>query len=200
MQLPLKDSHFHPLKNEHCYWFGLLLLIRIILLVIHSATYVYPQPNLKVLMITSTFLLCYMGCMNVYKKQSLWILHGISLSNLILLTGALLSFNEENQKTIIVCISLSIYFVQFVAVVFYHIVKCCYKFRNHHEILNHSQVSAVAVFSDGHNSGRVDSEVFEQSVDCYGFRESLLSVNKEGQPLLAQARKKHLFQHLNCCK
>ena len=202
MPLPLRDSHFVPLKNEHRYWFGLLLLIRIILLVIHSAMYLYPQPNLQILMITSTILLCYMGWMNVYTNRSLWILHGISLTNLIFLSGALLSFTEVNKKQIIVCISLSITFVQFVAVVFYHFVKCCYKFRSHQDTSYHSQTSAVAEVSNGHtrSSAHIDSEVIEQSVDSCGFRESVLSMNDDSEPLLAQARKKHLLQYLNCCK
>ena len=201
MPLPLRDSHFLPLKSGHRYWFGLLLLVRIILLVIHSLTYLYPQPNLLILMITSTVILCYMGWKNVYKNDSVWILHGVSLSNLIFLSGA--SFTDI-QRPIIVCISVSITLVQFVAVVTYHSIQCCFKNKNDHKSSNESYLqSSYSVPSDD-DSRRINSRESEDRLETRGFRESLLSLTDESEPLIgkrSQTKTRNIFHCLpGCCR
>jgi predicted outer membrane repeat protein len=201
MPLPLRDSHFLPLRNEHRYWFGLLLLVRIILLVIFSATYLYPQPNLLVLMITATVLICYMGWKRIYNKESVWLLQGLSLSNLIFLSGALLSC-KIHWKPIIVCISIFIALIQFLVIVLHRFIQCCFKKdgRRIRQPIASQAVSTTEPLSSN-DTGHVNSSR-EELLDRSGFRESLL-LESESEPLishLSTSSKKNLFRCFGCCK
>ena len=198
MPLPLRDSHFLPLKNEHRYWFGLLLLVRIILLVIFSATYLYSQPNLLILMITATVLICYMGWKKIYNKESVWLLQGLSLSNLIFLSGALLSC--KIQKPIIVCISISIALIQFLLIVLHRFMQCCFK-KDGGTVRQPiaSQVSTTEPSNVNDDTGHVNSSREEQ-LDHSGFRESLL-MESESEPLISHPSSKiNLFRCFDCHK
>ena len=199
MPLPLRDSHFLPLKNEHRYWFGLLLLVRIVLLVIFSATYLYPQPNLLILMITATVLICYMGWKRIYNKESVWLLQGLSISNLIFLSGALLSCKIE--KPIIVCVSISIALIQYLIIVLHRFIQCCFKKDDKIRRPIASQVVSTTEPPSNVNddTGHVNSSR-EELLDRSGFRESLL-LESESEPLISHpSSKKNLFQCFGCCK
>ena len=49
---PFYDACFAPLKDKHHYWFGVLLLVRGVLLLIYSLTFtIYPNINLLILLV-----------------------------------------------------------------------------------------------------------------------------------------------------
>ena len=208
MPLPLRDSHFLPLKNEHRYWFGVQLLTRVFLLVIFSVTYLYPQPNLLILMTTATVLLFYMGWKKVYNKESVWTLEGISLSNLIFLSGGLLS-SKETQNLIVVFVSLSVAFVQFAAIIVYHIVLCCCSRKASERddtTYNRTDEQSAQSLATGPLSTNEDVQqsssariMFPEQAEDKGFRDSILLLVDESEPLI-QAGRASRWKYFDCCR
>jgi hypothetical protein len=120
MPKPLYDAHFASFKKNHKYWLGLLLFVRAFLLLIFSSTLgISPVVNLPILILTITVLLLWMGWKEIYEKKSVWILQGLSLSNLIAISGGILYAELANKallKSILVCISVGIAFLQFAGI------------------------------------------------------------------------------------
>ena len=81
---PVYDAYFFPLKDKHQYWFGVLLLIRGILLIILTITSITnPELNILILLVTMTALVVYMSVKHVYKQAKVRALESIALMNLI---------------------------------------------------------------------------------------------------------------------
>ena len=141
MPLPLNfyDAHFVSFKENHRYWLGLLLFVRAFLLVIFSSTLgISPVINLPILILVTTLLLFWMGWKKIYKKKSVWVLQGLSLSNLIVLSGGVLYAelaNKEILKSIFICVSIGIALLQFAVILGQNIVQyfrlMCRKCTNH---------------------------------------------------------------------
>ena len=127
MPLPLYDAHFASFKKNHKYWLGLLLFVRAILLLIFSSTLgISPVVNLPILILIITLLLFWMGWKDIYKKKSVWALQGLSLSNLIAISGGVLFAelsDKEMLKSILVCVSVGIAFLQFAGIAVHSIVQ-----------------------------------------------------------------------------
>ena len=194
MPLPLRDSHFLPLRNEHRYWFGLLLLVRISLLVTYSVTFMsHPRPNLLILMITATLLLLYMGWKNVYNKKSVWILQGLSISNLILLSGGILYV----RKSVIVCISIGIAFVQFLGIISHRFIQVC-------QNRNTQQSSPVTGHINSLQPREEPVDTNGEPVDTNGDREPLLYDNESNEsdpPIICCLSSERSMLHcFDCCK
>ena len=135
MPLPLYDAHFASFKENHRYWLGLLLFVRAILLLIFSSTLgISPVVNLPILILVITLLLFWMGWKEIYKKKSAWFQQGLSLSNLIAISGGILYAelaNKELWKSILVCVSVGMAFLQFAGIVGQNIVQYCKKCAKH---------------------------------------------------------------------
>ena len=97
MTLTLLD----PLKDKHHYWFGLLLLVQVVLLLVSSLTlYILPEISIMILLLLaiSIFLLCYVNCVQPYKRMSVALLESafnINFIHMILAVGYLY-FREKN--------------------------------------------------------------------------------------------------------
>ena len=104
---PVWDAHLAPLKDKHHYWFGVLLIVRGILLVIITLTSTaYPKINFILLTITASLLLLYSNYYRVYKNKLIQLNENFFLFLLILIgtTGIL----EEQTRRIIVYVSIGI--------------------------------------------------------------------------------------------
>ena len=197
MPLPLRDSHFLPLKNKHRYWFGLLLLIRIILLVVFSATnMIYPKSNLLILVIVATLLLLYVGWKKVFRMEYVWLLEGISLGNLIFLTSGILYI----QHPVIVSVSIGIALIQLIGIIGYQFVQVCMRKRN-------TATSLPTDSNDGLNlEQEPESRQGSQGEGTSEFREPLLHAedeNDESTPLIHTYHlpsNQSVFRCLRCCK
>ena len=179
------------------------LLTRLFLLVVFSVTYLYPQPNLLLLVVTATMLLFYIGWKKVYSKDSVWMLEGISLSNLIFLSGGLLSC-ADIQKVVVVYISLSIAFVQFIVIMAYHIATCCCK--KHRNAISHLDGQSAlslgtagrpALTDEGTRSST--SVTSKEQAEGKGFRDSVLLLASESEPLLSDHGTQR-WKYFDCCK
>ena len=81
---PVIDAYFAPLKDQHHYWFGVLLLTQGVLLLISSLTVnINPAVSLFLLLVVATLLLCYMNYKQVYTHKSVLIVESAFLISLL---------------------------------------------------------------------------------------------------------------------
>ena len=133
---PLYDAYFAPLRDNHHYWFGVLLLAQGVVLLMSSLTYNAPSFSLIALLLISILLLCYLNCMRVYKRRSVTFTESSFLINFILLVCGLKYFS----RSIITTASISIAFVEFCIIVLWNIIPervrmklKCHKWNDVHD-------------------------------------------------------------------
>ena len=131
---PVYDAYFAPLKHKHQYWFGVLLLVRGILLVIFASTFTVPQSiNLFLLLIFGIVLLFYMALTHPYKNKAVLLLQSSFLMNLTILSGfaifACTHPNGPSLQAIAVGLSTGIAFLQFCGIVLHAVIapRCSYR-------------------------------------------------------------------------
>ena len=153
---PVYDAYFAPLKHKHQYWFGVLLLVRVILLLTFVSTFAIPQYiNLLLLLIVGAILTFYVAVVQPYKSTATLLLQSISFVNLNLLAGFVIVSSLSNQpmlQTGAVGLSTGVAFVQFCCTVLYTVI-----------------VSMKNKFKCPGNCGRVrgDRDRQENSTDFY---------------------------------
>lgn len=123
---PVYDAYFAPLKDKHHYWFGVLLLVRGVLLLTFTLTCsIQPDVNLLVLLITAALLLCYANYKRVYRNKVVQLLENFFLLMLITVGGtSLLNLNDKDKtmKYIIVYVSIGAGFVVFCGLIIWSIL------------------------------------------------------------------------------
>ena len=175
---PVYDAYFAPLKHQHQYWFGVLLLARGVLLVIFASTFTVPQTiNLLLLLIFSILLLSYMALKHPYKNKAILLLQSSFLINLTILSGfAIFAHTRPIEtglriQTIAVGLSTGVAFLQFCGIVLHAVIapRCSCRQRS--------------PASDEFDNNIVESmaNVTKSTVDMY--RDSILD-NDETQPLI----------------
>ena len=172
---PVCDAYFAPLKDNHHYWFGVLLLARGILLLISSLTAnINPEVCLFLLLAVATLLLCYMNYMQVYKRNSVLILESAFLINLVLLVGGTMYYHGDrgsHQKAILVYVSIGIAFVKFCGIVILSLVQFIHRCIG--KCTSRPQSSSTSYTSIGSE----DKTVTQQDAliqDSCQFRDSIL--------------------------
>ena len=114
---PVFDAHLAPLKDNHHYWFGVLLIVRGILLVVFTLTYtVYPNINYIMLLVTASMLLFYSNYHKVYKNRLVQLNESFFLIQLILI-GATGVLKDEQTGHIVVYSSVGVGFLAFCGVI-----------------------------------------------------------------------------------
>ena len=116
---PLYDAYFAPLKDKHHYWFGVLLLVQGILLLVSSLTlHTLPEISILLLLAISIFLLCYVNSVRPYKKTSITLLESSFMINFIVLAVGYLYFRDNNKgMTILLSLSITVALVEFCGIV-----------------------------------------------------------------------------------
>ena len=127
---PVFDAHLAPLKDKHHYWFGVLLILRGVLLITFTLTAAQlPALNLLILLITMTILFFYMLYFQLYKSQLVLLLESLAFMNLIIVAGGSLYImsaiveNKQNNMAALVNVSIAIIVIQFFGVTLMHIWK-----------------------------------------------------------------------------
>ena len=112
---PVFDAYFHPLKDKHHYWFGTMLLIRGVLLIILTATSTLnPEMNIFVLFLSMVLIFFYMSIKSVYKRKSVRVFESTILLNLnILSAGTLYKWESMTFRKTLLEVSIGIAFTQF---------------------------------------------------------------------------------------
>ena len=170
---PIYDAYFGPLKDKHHYWFGTLLLAQGILLVVSSLTLnLVPIFSLLLLLIIVTLLLCYLNHIKIYKKLYLTLIESSFLLNLIMLTAGSLYFREsESGQTTILCVSVSIVFIEFCGIVVWNLIPLkninCFKRKSDCINDNNQELDTVQIleYSDYIDRSREEQYVcFHDSI------------------------------------
>ena len=122
---PVYDAYFAPLKHKHQYWFGVLLLMKEILLV----TFAIPQSiNLLLLFVFTVSLLYYMCLVHPYKSSGIL---GSFILNILLLSGFyFFTYTQHNvqstQQAIAIGLSTGAAFLRFSGIVLMPIIMVIY--------------------------------------------------------------------------
>ena len=120
---PFFDAYFGELKPKHHNWVGLLLLVRVILLVLSAAIQaIVPTLNIVAIIITGVILMvkqAYSGL--IFKSLRLSTLENSFIINLVVLGVVTLYMdNLKMPNTPVIYTSVSIAFIEFLAIVIYH--------------------------------------------------------------------------------
>ena len=125
---PFYDAYFAPLKDRHHYWFGTLLAVRGVLLIVSTVTSsTLPLVGLLILAITLAILLSYMSVRPVYKSKLVRIFETVSILNLLMFVTHKLSV--VSNETYAIQLSMGFAFIQFLAVIVISIFMICYRHK-----------------------------------------------------------------------
>jgi hypothetical protein len=130
---PFYDSYFSPLKDNHHYWFGTLLVVRIVHLILFTATLsTSPLIGLLFLQFSLAILFFYLSIRNVYKSKLVRILEGTALLNLMILVGS--TIYTISKKTLFMEISIAFALMQFTVIIIISFSRCISKMS--HKCIN----------------------------------------------------------------
>ena len=119
---PFLDAYYAPYTAEHCYWTGLLLLLRCFLFLIFATR--GKTVNLLVIssVIVGIFSLVTLFTKAVYVNWYIWLLEASFLLNLgILSVGTFYSNFSGGNQAIVTFISVGTAFVTFTGIILYHV-------------------------------------------------------------------------------
>jgi len=124
---PLFDAYTGPYKDRHCYWTGLLLLVRIVLLLVFSMNIRGSADiNLLAIILTVLSLFTYTALAgSVYKIWSLNVIEYSFFLNLGILVSATYMYYttvSEQSQTAVAYTSVSIAFAKFILILVFHIL------------------------------------------------------------------------------
>ena len=121
---PLFDAYTGPYKDNHRYWTGLLLFVRIILFIVFSSHTGGPAINLLAVIVTISCLFVHLSFYGgIYKLRLLNLLEYSFLLNLMILTAGTLYMYTTNKNTNALSqTAVSIAFIQFVCIIIYHMI------------------------------------------------------------------------------
>ena len=123
---PFYDACFAPLKDKHHYWFGVLLIVQGLLLLVSSLTSnALPSVSVLLLLGVSFCLLCYVNSIRPYKSASVALLESSFLINFIMLAVGHLYFRSTNNiqgRSILLSLSISVAFIEFCGIIIWNLV------------------------------------------------------------------------------
>ena len=120
---PFFDTFTGPYKDNASFWTGLLLVVRLILLVVHTIDYEYFFTPYIISILIFFLLSAIMVAVNgIYKKHYLNILEYSFFLNIgIVFTVYVASENFEGIKVVTIYLSVIIAFLTFLGIIFFHI-------------------------------------------------------------------------------
>lgn len=125
---PFFDTYYAPLKEKHHYWFGVLLTVQGVLLILSSLVDNVDQINLFIVLIVIISLLFYMNFMQVYQHSSVLITESLFFINLILLIGGIIYFADDyDVKVIFFSVSVTFVCLKLLGIVIWSVAwtYCC---------------------------------------------------------------------------
>ena len=178
---PFYDACFVPLKHKYHYWFGILLLVRGILLVAFASTFAIPRNiNLALLLVSGTLLVYLLVLTHPYKSRAILIVQISYLMNLTLLSGfVFFTYTQSYQLTlqsVAAGLSIGVAFFQFCGTVVFAVIgrRCCRKIKPLEEDDNNMR--------DDCRAGRRLQSASGNEYYSDGYRDSIL--DESAEPLL----------------
>ena len=166
---PVYDAYLAPLKDKHHYWFGVLLLVRGILLVVFASTYsLQPNINYLLLLIISSLLLCFANYNRVYKTRRVQFTENFFFISLIVIGGS--EIVNPSTKYAVVYGSIFLTLLTFCGVVIWSaVVQVFFKLRSMN--VNDRIVSEIPAQKNNSDIARLWDSMFDET-------EPLLEVNQ----------------------
>ena len=180
---PLFDAYTGPYKDRHCYWTGLLLLLRIsVFLIISSNVSGDPAINLLTILIVVLCVLVYTSLIeNIYKVWYLNALEFFSFLNLGLLSSATFYIRLTNgNQTACIYTSTAIALATFAIVIFLHLltsIKSSPVWKNGSKKKNQHRNLLLPVVPE-------NSEESPQQNRAFKVQQHVLLFNELREPLL----------------
>ena len=159
---PVYDAYFAPFKDNHHYWFGVLLIAQGALLLISSLLLsICPTLSLLILCLIVALMLCYLNFMRVYKRNATTLMESSFYINLILLTAGTLHLEQGSDKQeILLSFSIGIAFLTFCAILIWNLIswklkKCCNKAERTLRLFQMESIDVIKDESDTYDKGYV---------------------------------------------
>ena len=171
---PFLDAHHGPLKSNHRYWFGALLLVRAVILLIQALVPANRTNTFVLCTLVSAIVLTYYGQL-VYHICAVSIFNTAFYMNLALLTGTTFFANAVGEDPIVATyILIGIAFVQFVGLVLFKvfsilkqnktIMTCLHKrqpleedWEAYEQVVRLREIESDAEEADSEGSGSMES-------------------------------------------
>ncbi len=160
---PVYDAYFAPFKDNHHYWFGVLLLAQGALLLISSLILnIHIYAALLILLLTVLLMLCYLNFMRVYKRNVITLLESSFYINLIILSAGMLYLqevaNNAVMQEVLLTLSIGIAFIEFCAIIIWSLIswklkKCCKKAERGLQLFRMESIDTIKDESDDYDSG-----------------------------------------------
>ena len=124
---PVYDAYFSPLKDKHQYWFGAMLLVRGILLVLLTIISVdNPKLNVFTLFLFIAFIHFFISIKNICKQIDVRVLESFIFLNLVLLSaGTLYRWKSIESRSKLLMVSIGFTFAQFCVIDVWSLIKPC---------------------------------------------------------------------------
>ncbi len=137
---PFFDTYTGPYKDSASFWTGLLLVVRLVLLLIHTVDYSSNYSPYTITLFILTILLALMIMMNgIYKKQHLNILECSYIINMAVIM-ILLVTEIQSWKVIVIHLLISIALITFLGILVFHIyLRCPSKFEWLRKVSRHRE-------------------------------------------------------------
>ena len=174
---PFVDSHYAPLKDKHCYWFGFLHLVRAAILLITSFIPADHSNIVTISILASAVALTFVGT-TVYQNTQVSLFNMVLFLNLILISGSSLYTQIVGGDSVAYVYTLiGLAFLQCAGLIIFNILSIL---RKSAKMMAYLDVCLKRHFED-------DSELLEQAVflrnrefisenegsECSGSMESL---------------------------
>ena len=129
---PMLDAHYGPLKDRHWYWFGVLLVARVIILLIST---IVPGQKFGIItfsVIAISFFLTAWSSIGLYRNVIIAVNESLLFINLgLLATAQFYNYKTKGNQTTAAYFLIGIVFIQFMVLVIYrvycivkHLFKC----------------------------------------------------------------------------
>ena len=117
---PFLDAHYGPLNGNHRYWFGALLLVRAVILLISA---LIPANRAVFSIAVCTLVLMTGISIGVYKSFAVATFNSIWFANLGILSASHMftTFEEENSFLAVTCL-FGLGFAQFIGLIFFKVL------------------------------------------------------------------------------
>ena len=193
---PIFDSYYAPIKANHHYWLGLVLLTRVLLYALN--VFLYPDPSTySALLIVTVLLFTYLSLIRPFQTTANFMFYSTFLVNLIILAGSILFINSQgsgqNAKDKVIIVSIGIAFVEFCILVIVRTVKsfplswfCSYFYRSKYLKIDDDVTVSHIYYGSTDNIAPIQSHEELPTTSYSSCRDSILEESSLSHILEAQ--------------
>ena len=158
------DAYSGPFKESQSFWVGLLLIARVLFVLISAPSFVEKVP-LYVIIFTVIFMLTLaLDLQGPYERKILNILESWFLANLLGMSIIVLGVSKQ-AANIGTLLSVSLVFVSFLAIIFYHLCKHIVEHYTHLKSMYHNVINWLETVGKSKSSDKLGPKQRESDDD-----------------------------------